>query len=272
MRSAREIGAGRYGMAATLITGMTMAGALAMQARAILQGKDPRNMKDPFFWGESFLQGGAAGIYGDFFKEAFSRSDTSLTESLMGPLAAIPAGIQGLTSGARRMAEDGQHVNFGAKVARLLSQNVVGGNLWYSRLVASRLLFDNIQRLIDRDLSEVVCPAAGALDQDQPPGLLLGAGAERAVARTRPRGHDAISLMRAMPKMDRSTWRRWASRKASAQHENFDGVITYGLACRCGHKGVVRLDQDRAAAATFTCSKCGRKQTRERNACARPIR
>jgi hypothetical protein len=75
---------------ATLVTGMTMAGALAMQARAIPQGKDPRNMKDPFFWGESFLQGGAAGIYGDFFKEAFSRSDTSLTESLMGALAAIP--------------------------------------------------------------------------------------------------------------------------------------------------------------------------------------
>lgn len=154
MRSAREIGTGRYGTAATLVTGMTMAGALSMQARAILQGKDPCNMKDPYFWGESFLQGGAAGIYGDFFKEAFSRSDTSMTETMMGPLAAIPAGIQGLTSGARRMAEDGQHVNFGAKVARLLSQNAVGGNLWYGRLVASRLLFDNIQKLLDRDYAK----------------------------------------------------------------------------------------------------------------------
>ena len=67
-------------------------------------------MKDPWFWGESFLQGGAAGIYGDFFKEAFSRSDTSLTETMMGPLAAIPAGIQGLTSGARRVAESGEKV------------------------------------------------------------------------------------------------------------------------------------------------------------------
>ena len=151
MRAAREAGAGRIGTLATLVTGMTFAGALAMQARSILQGKDPRKMDDPYFWAESFLQGGAAGIYGDFFKEAFSRSDTSLTESLMGPLAAIPAGIQGLTSGARRAAEDGEHVNFGGKVARLLSQNVPGGNLWYARLGVSRLIMDNIQRVIDPD-------------------------------------------------------------------------------------------------------------------------
>ena len=151
MRSAAEAGTGRFATLATLVTGMTIAGALAMQARALLQGKDPRSMKDPFFWGESFLQGGAAGIYGDFFKEAFSRSDTSLTETMMGPLAAIPAGIQGLTSGARRMAEDGEKVNFGAKLARLIQQNTPGSNLWYARLVASRLVFDNIQRMLDRD-------------------------------------------------------------------------------------------------------------------------
>lgn len=151
MRAAREAGQGRVATLATLITGMTMAGALAMQARSLLQGKDPRSMKDPFFWGESFLQGGAAGIYGDFFKEAFSRSDTSLTETMMGPLSAIPAGIQGLTSGARRAAESGEKVNFGAKLSRIISQNTPGGNLWYSRLLASRLVFDNVQRMIDRD-------------------------------------------------------------------------------------------------------------------------
>lgn len=154
MRSAHEAAAGRIGTLASLVTGMTFAGALAMQARALLQGKDPRSMKDPYFWGESFLQGGAAGIYGDFFKEAFSRSDTSLTETMMGPLAAIPAGIQGLTSGARRMAEDGEKVNFGAKLSRIISQNTPGGNLWYGRLLASRLLFDNIQRMIDRDYAK----------------------------------------------------------------------------------------------------------------------
>ncbi len=154
MRSAREIGQGRIGTAATLVTGMTMAGALAIQARSVLGGKDPRSMKDPFFWGESFLQGGAAGIYGDFFKEAFSRSDTSLTETMMGPLAAIPASIQGLTSGARRVAEDGQNVNFGAKLSKIISQNVPGSNLWYGRLLASRLLFDNIQKLLDKDYAK----------------------------------------------------------------------------------------------------------------------
>ena len=149
LRGMREAGTGRYGTLAALGIGMTMAGAMAMQARSLLQGKDPRNMKDPFFWAEAGLQGGALGIYGDFFKDAFSRSDTSLTESLLGPLGTIPASIQGLTSGARRAAEDGERVNFGAKLARIISQAPPGGNLWYGRLLGQRLVMDQIQKMID---------------------------------------------------------------------------------------------------------------------------
>ena len=149
MRAAREAGAGRYGTLATLAVGMTMAGALATQARSVLQGKDPRDMKNPWFWAESALQGGALGYWGDFLKDAFSRSDTSLTESLLGPLGTIPASIQGLTSGARRAAEDGERVNFGAKLAKIIGDAPPGGNLWYSRLLTKRLITDNIQRMID---------------------------------------------------------------------------------------------------------------------------
>ena len=151
LRAAQEAGARRFGTAGALLTGMTVAGALAIQARAMLQGKDPQSMKDPWFWGEAALQGGALGIYGDFFHEAFSRSDTSLTETLMGPVAAIPTSIQGLTSGARRAAEDGQHVNFGSKLARIIGDNTPGSKLWYARLLAQRAVFDNVQRMIDPD-------------------------------------------------------------------------------------------------------------------------
>lgn len=39
-------------------------------------------------------------------------------------------------------------------------------------------------------------------------------------------------------------------------------LITYGLACRCGHRAVIRMTEDDAHAARFKCSKCGRTQTR----------
>ncbi|MBV8896122.1 MAG: hypothetical protein JO051_06410 [Acidobacteriaceae bacterium] len=139
----------KLALAAQLGLFLTMGGALSMQAKQVLQGKDPRDMKDPWFWGEAALAGGAMGIYGDFFKEAFSRNDTSLTETMLGPLADIPATLQGFTSGARRAAEEGQNVNFGAKLAKFMHTNTPG--TWYTQLIANRMILDQIQKSIDRD-------------------------------------------------------------------------------------------------------------------------
>jgi hypothetical protein len=108
-------------------------------------------MKDGFFWGEAALQGGALGIYGDFLKEGFSRSATSLTEAALGPLAMIPATAQRLTSGARRMAENGEHVNFGSALADDIGRFTPGSNLWYARLLFNRAIVDNLHRAIDPD-------------------------------------------------------------------------------------------------------------------------
>lgn len=149
MRGAQEAGQGRWATAAQLVMFMTFAGALAIQAKQVLQGKDPMNMKDGFFWGEAFAQGGALGIYGDFLKDGFSRSGTSLTEAALGPLAEIPASVQRLTSGARRAAESGENVNFGSALADDIQRFTPGSSLWYARLLANRYLFDNIRRAVD---------------------------------------------------------------------------------------------------------------------------
>ena len=139
---------GRAALAAKMGIYMTAAGALTIQAKSILEGRDPREMKNPVFWAESALQGGALGIYGDFFNSAFSRASTSLPETLMGPLAQIPAAIQDVTSSARRVAEGG-NANLGAAVARDVRNFTPGGTLWYARLMFNRLLMDQFQKLID---------------------------------------------------------------------------------------------------------------------------
>jgi len=151
VRAAQDAAQGRIGTAVQLGLFLTMAGALALQARQVLQGKDPLDLKDGWFWSESAFTGGAMGFYGDFLKEAFSQSGTSLTEAAIGPLASIPAAVQRLTSGARRSAEYGEHVNFGAALADDLGRFTPGSNLWYSRLVFNRMIVDNVHRLIDPD-------------------------------------------------------------------------------------------------------------------------
>jgi hypothetical protein len=154
MRATQDAAQGNVGVAVQLGVFMTIAGALALQARQVLQGKDPHDMKDGWFWGEAALQGGAAGFYGDFLKEAFSRSGTSLTEGALGPLAAIPAAAQRLTSGARRAAEEGQHVNFGAALADDVARFTPGASsMWWGRLAFNRMVVDNIKRTIDPDYS-----------------------------------------------------------------------------------------------------------------------
>lgn len=151
VRAAQEAASGKWGQAIQLAIFMTLAGAVALQAKQVLQGKDPQSMHEGWFWGEAALQGGALGIYGDFLKEGFSRSASSLVETAIGPLASIPTALQRLTSGARRAAENGEHVNFGSALADDIGRFTPGSNLWYSRLLFNRAIVDNVHRAIDPD-------------------------------------------------------------------------------------------------------------------------
>jgi hypothetical protein len=152
-RAAIEASQGRFSQAAQLVIGMSIAGAMTLQAKALLAGKDPRNMDDPTFWPAAGLQGGALGIYGDFVKDAFSRSDSSLLETSMGALGTIPTGIEALLSPARRQAVEGEKVNWGSGVAKFVKNFTPGSNLWYSKLLFDRYLVDTIKRELDPDYS-----------------------------------------------------------------------------------------------------------------------
>jgi hypothetical protein len=152
LRAAQEMARnGAWGYAASLGLFMTMAGALAIQARQVLQGKDPRAMENGDFWLQSALQGGAVGIYGDFLKDGFSRSQTSLLETAVGPGSEILESAQRLMSSAYRQQVDGASTNYGAELAQDLQKFTPGSTLWYTRLLASRFLYDQIRMQLDPD-------------------------------------------------------------------------------------------------------------------------
>jgi len=153
-RVAREVGAGRgargalYGGALLITSGLL--GGLAMQLKALAAGQDPRDMTDPAFWGAALLQGGGLGIYGDFLFGNVNRLGGGLSGTVAGPVVDRMSGLRDLTVG--NVVQLGEEkTNFGRELTKFLKQNTPGGNLWYLRLAGERLVFDQLQHLLDPD-------------------------------------------------------------------------------------------------------------------------
>ena len=128
-----------------------MAGAMAIQAKQIIAGKDPRDMGDRTFWLSALAQGGGLGLYGDLVNSAFSRTGRSFTGDLAGPvLGMVDDGARLLNKGYRAALE-GEPSTLGSEMARRLRQNTPGSSLWFARLGIDRLLWDQIQMAIDPD-------------------------------------------------------------------------------------------------------------------------
>lgn len=150
MRGLSEIQGGDYGRyMASISIGMTVMGALAVQMKAIAQGKDPRDMTDPKFWGAAFVQGGGAGILGDFLYAPLARHDQSLGQSLLGPTVGLADDLYRLTLGNFAQEIEGKESNFAAEAVRFARRNTPGTTLWYSKLATDRLLFDQLQMALD---------------------------------------------------------------------------------------------------------------------------
>lgn len=152
-RTAREIaGTGRAAGAryagALLISG-TLFGALALQLKELAQGRDPREMKSPGFWGAALLQGGGLGIYGDFMFAGVNRFGGGLGDTVAGPLWGRAGSARDLITGNTLEALAGEKTNAGREAVNFLRQNTPGGSLWWARLAYERVVLDQLQQLTD---------------------------------------------------------------------------------------------------------------------------
>lgn len=139
---------GRYLAAIALST--TVMGAFAMQLKEIAKGRDPRDMTDARFWGAAFMQGGGAGILGDFLYAGLSRADRSFyMTAIGGPTAGLVDDLARLTGANIAQTAEGRDSNFGAELARFVRMNTPGSSLWYARLAMDRLLWDRLQEMAD---------------------------------------------------------------------------------------------------------------------------
>lgn len=137
---------GKSAMTASLIVGSTVAGAMIMQVRDMLSGKDPRDMTDWKFWPAAFLQGGALGIYGDFMYGASNtRYGSGPVEVLAGPTIG-PLLEMGLVQPLQAVKKtmEGRETHLAAQTLQDVKGFVPGNNLWYTKAATDHLIMQQV--------------------------------------------------------------------------------------------------------------------------------
>lgn len=140
-------------MSAYLIASTTLAGAMLMDTRDMLTGKDPRAAFDKDwmkYWGSAFLQGGALGIYGDFlYGINQTRYGSGPIEALSGPTIGplLELGLVQPLSAAKARYE-GRDTHLGAQMIQDLKGFVPGGNIWYTKAAMDHLVWQRVMEAL----------------------------------------------------------------------------------------------------------------------------
>jgi hypothetical protein len=128
---------------AQMILAMTAFGYIAMAAKDLIKGKEPRDPTMPQTWTAAMLQGGALGIYGDFLLGQSNRFGRNIIDTLVGPTFGVISDLDDL----RQRAMRGDDV--ASSAFRMLISNTPFMNLFYTRIVLDYLILYQIQEALD---------------------------------------------------------------------------------------------------------------------------
>lgn len=127
-----------YGGALLLTT--TALGAIALQAKQVIAGKDPVDMTGPHagkFWAKAVAQGGGLSIVGDMLLNDPGNSTADAVRGITGTMAgpAISTVAQAAAIGIENThrAAKGKETHTAAQTIQLVRQNAPFVNLWYGR-------------------------------------------------------------------------------------------------------------------------------------------
>jgi hypothetical protein len=140
---------GKLGYLSSFVAASTIVGAVSIQARELAKGRDIRPMDAPQFWMDALASGGGLSVF-----EALLESGSGfekVARQLAGPVPAQLEEAFNLTVGNAIRAATGEDTHLGRDVARYAERNALGTNLWYTRLVVQRWIWNNLQRLLDDD-------------------------------------------------------------------------------------------------------------------------
>lgn len=138
----------------SIVALMTVAGAMTVQMREIANGRDPKDMTAPEFWGKALIAGGGLSVYGDYFYSFVNSAGRSLVETLAGPNAGLVADTARLAFGQPMAAAEAQKKQSG--VSGLVNNTLTYSRRWgtgavpfYAQLVLNRAVYDALQEWAD---------------------------------------------------------------------------------------------------------------------------
>ena len=123
---------------AGLNVSMMMLGAIVLQNKSLVQGKDPYDMTEGKFWLRAVAQGGGAGYLGDLlFKDPTEQRGSKAEQivgTVLGPSAGAVAGLAGdlVMTNIWEAAKD-KDTHFGAEALRWGNSQLPYNNLWWTR-------------------------------------------------------------------------------------------------------------------------------------------
>ena len=134
-----------------MILGGTVMGALAYELKQIAAGKNPTSPENMGvrYWLNAMVYGGGLGIFGDFLFQDTNRYGGSLSKTLTGPVISFLGDLVNLTVGNVAQLASGEKTNAGKELAAFIQRYTPGTNLWYTRLVIERIIFDTLEKLLN---------------------------------------------------------------------------------------------------------------------------
>ncbi|MBV2180961.1 MAG: hypothetical protein KUL86_06960 [Castellaniella sp.] len=136
---------------AGLGVGLTAFGAVAVQLKDLLNGKDPRDMSTAKFWGAAFAQGGGLGIFGDVLYTGMggdNRAGLPNWMNLLGPVVGSAFEAVDLTAGNVGQAMQGKDTHIGAEAVRFATSHAPLVNLWYTKAAIDHAFLQDIQEYL----------------------------------------------------------------------------------------------------------------------------
>ncbi|MEE4688829.1 hypothetical protein V2K77_01940 [Pseudomonas alliivorans] len=140
---------GKLAYSASVFTGLLMAGAMTNQLMDIMNGRDPRDIKDAKFWLQAMLRGGGVGIFGDILNTGLggdNRGGQSNLTGLLGPVYGTAADI-GLTAGSV-FKQKTEPADVGANLLRIGYQNTPFIRSWYTKAAFEHAVVHDMQEML----------------------------------------------------------------------------------------------------------------------------
>jgi hypothetical protein len=159
-----------------LMTGLTFMGALSVQMYNAKQGRQFEDMTKPKFWMRAFVKGGSLGLFGDFLLQDPDRYGRDIASQSIGPLAGVVGDVFSLTAGNVWQAARGERMNVGGESVDFVKRYMPGTSMWYTTLIAQRMMYDQINMMVNPRAAESFRRSESALRSETGQQYFWGKG------------------------------------------------------------------------------------------------